>query len=206
MSDRRHLRQQIRHARRQLSQVEQRTAAEQLVSQVARLPHLAQAKAVALYLANDGELDPLPLMHWYWAQGAHVYLPVLHPFCPGHLLFLRYQPNTLMHTNALGIREPKLDIRLIAPKQQLDIIYTPLVAFDDLGNRLGMGGGFYDRTLAYGPIAHGHIAQAHPASGPCSLPHTVGLAHDCQQVAALSIESWDVPLPELLTPTRHFRW
>lgn len=194
MNDRRHLRQQVRHARRQLSLAQQQAAAKQLVNQVMQRPHLAQAQSVALYLANDGELDPLPLIHWYWAQGAQVYLPVLHPFCPGYLLFLRYLPHTPMHTNALGIREPKLDIRLIAPKPQLAIIYTPLVAFDAQGHRLGMGGGFYDRTLA------------NTQNAGQSFPTVVGLAHDCQQVADLPIESWDVPLVELLTPTQHFRW
>ena len=200
MSERRQIRHHIRHARRQLSRSEQSYAAQQLVSQVTALPHLAQANAVALYMANDGELDPQPLINWYWAQGAQVYLPVLHPFCAGHLLFLRYLPDTLMHVNAFGMLEPKLDVRLVVPKQQLDIIYTPLVAFDDQGNRLGMGGGFYDRTLSTGQI------------GACGLsctslaPHPVGLAHDCQQVTTLPVASWDVPLPERLTPTQHFLW
>ena len=200
MSERRQIRQCIRHARRQLSQAEQAQAAQQLVSQVARLPHLAQAKAVALYLANDGELDPVPLINWYWAQGCQVYLPVLHPFCPGHLVFLRYLSDTLMHTNVLGIREPVLDIRLLAPKNAIDIIYTPLVAFDAQGNRLGMGGGFYDRTLCQ--KAGSQTADVHSGTGP----RAVGIAHDCQQVAALPIASWDVPLAELLTPTQYFSW
>ena len=206
MTDRQTLRQSIRHARRQLSQAEQRHAAQQLVSQVARQPHLAQAKAVALYLANDGELDPVPLIHRYWAQGRQVCLPVLHPFSPGQLLFLRYQADTAMHSNVLGIREPVLDIRLLVPKNALDIIYTPLVAFDAQGNRLGMGGGFYDRTLAHTAAGHGAAARSHASSKPTQGPRAVGLAHDCQQVAALPIASWDIPLAELITPTQHFSW
>ncbi|MGO4998699.1 5-formyltetrahydrofolate cyclo-ligase [Oceanisphaera sp. W20_SRM_FM3] len=198
---RQQLRQQVRLTRRQLTSTEQTQAAVQLVSQVANIPQLAQAKAVALYLANDGELDPWPLINWYWSQGCHVYLPVLHPFCQGHLLFLRYQPDTLMHTNALGILEPKLDIRLLAPKNALDIIYTPLVAFDVQGNRLGMGGGFYDRTLCQNADTHsGQHSSQH------SSPRAVGLAHDCQQVAALPIASWDVPLVGVVTPTQYFFW
>ena len=194
---RQQIRQHVRLARRQLTPTEQTQAAEQLVSQVANIPQLAQANAVALYLANDGELDPSPLINWYWSQGCHVYLPVLHPFCQGQLLFLRYQSDTPMHTNALGILEPKLDIRLLAPKNVLDIIYTPLVAFDDQGNRLGMGGGFYDRTLCQ-TAESSHVAP--------SGPRAVGLAHDCQQVHALPIASWDVPLVGVITPTQYFFW
>lgn len=194
---RKQIRQQIRFARRQLNPAEQSRAAKMLVNQIARLPHLAQANKVALYLANDGELDTQPLIHWYWAQGHQVYLPVLHPFCAGYLLFLHYQPNTRMHINPLGILEPVLDIRLLIPKNKLDIIYTPLVAFDASGNRLGMGGGFYDRTLS-----HNLTLTAHAQT----RPRPVGLAYDCQQVPALPIASWDVPLPELITPTQHFCW
>lgn len=187
-----HIRQQIRHARRQLSAAQQHLGAQQIVKQVASSARLAQAKKVALYLANDGELDPQPLIDWYWQQGAQVYLPVLHPFCKGYLLFFRYQAGTPLITNRLGIAEPQLDIRQLLPLQQLDVIYTPLVAFDNLGNRMGMGGGFYDRTLAG------------RKQGP--RPLTVGLAHDCQQLAFVPTESWDIPLVELITPSQHWRW
>ncbi|WP_159287438.1 5-formyltetrahydrofolate cyclo-ligase, partial [Klebsiella pneumoniae] len=103
---------------------------------------------IALYLANDGELNTQPLIEWLWQQGKQVYLPVLHPFAKGHLLFLHYHTHTPMDKNRYGIAEPKLDQRLICPVRELDIIGTPLVAFDQSGQRLGMGGGYYDRTLA----------------------------------------------------------
>ena len=192
MSERQTIRQQIRQARRQLGQTQQQAAAASIVQRVAHTPHLANAGKVALYLANDGELNPHPLIDWYWAKGTQVYLPVLHPFSAGHLLFLRYEPDTSMVENRFGIAEPKLDIRLLAFKSELDIIYTPLVAFDAGGNRIGMGGGFYDRTLA---------AWRHGLG-----PRPVGLAHDCQQLPAIPIDSWDIPLPELITPKQHWRW
>ncbi len=50
-------------------------------------------------------------------------------------------------TNRLNIREPRLDVRDVLPLAKLDVLVTPLVAFDEGGQRLGMGGGFYDRTL-----------------------------------------------------------
>ncbi|GHA11434.1 5-formyltetrahydrofolate cyclo-ligase [Oceanisphaera arctica] len=192
MSERHHIRQQIRLARRQLTTAEQQAASEVIIQHVADASHLARADKVALYLANDGELDPQPLIDWYWSQGTRVYLPVLHHFSPGHLLFLRYDPDTAMTANRFGIPEPRLDIRLLLPKQELDIIYTPLVAFDSTGNRIGMGGGFYDRTLA---------AWRHGLG-----PRPVGLAHNCQQLPAIPTDSWDIPLPELITPDQHWRW
>lgn len=192
MFERKQIRRQVRMARRQLSSSAQCMAARQLVTQVSQAPHLAQADKVALYLAHDGELDTRPLIDWYWAQGTQVFLPVLHPFCAGHLLFLRYQAHTPMIANAFGIAEPKLDIRFLLPQNQLDIIFTPLVAFDSAGNRIGMGGGFYDRTLS---------GWRHGVG-----PRPVGLAHDCQHLPAIPTDHWDIPLPELITPAQHWHF
>lgn len=95
--------------------------------------------------------------------------------------------------NRYGILEPRLNVLDVLPANQLDVICTPLVAFDGSGQRLGMGGGYYDRTLA--PWYQ---------SGNGAKP--VGIAHDCQRVETLPVEAWDVPLPEILTPSRHWQW
>jgi 5-formyltetrahydrofolate cyclo-ligase len=132
---------------------------------------------------------PLPAIHWLWAQQKEVYLPVLHPFTPGHLLFLRYTATSPMTRNRYGIAEPELDMSQVVPHSTLDLICTPLVAFDAGGNRLGMGGGYYDRTLA---CWHEHRLG----------PKPLGIAHDCQQVETVPQEEWDVPLPQIITPSR----
>ena len=87
-----------------------------------------------------------------------------------------------MKQNKYGIFEPHLNVQNVLPLEQLDVIFTPLVAFDKQGNRLGMRGGFYDRTLQ-------HWQQQR------FIP--VGLAHQCQQVDALPVESWDMPLERI---------
>jgi len=155
---------------------------------------ISSANSVALYLSNDGELELQLFIHWCWQNKKEVYLPVVHPFSKGHLLFLKYQSDTSMNISDLGIREPKLDVRLIKHASEMDVILTPLVAFDASGNRLGMGGGFYDRTLAacLQPSKRHNIKP----------PYPIGIAHDCQQVEHLPIEHWDIPLPEIITPTQ----
>ncbi len=97
---------------------------------------------MALFLSFDGELDTQPLIDQLWRAGKRVYLPVLHPFSPGNLLFLHYHPQSQLIVNRLKIREPKLDVRDVLPLAELDVLVTPLVAFDVSGQRLGMGGGF----------------------------------------------------------------
>ena len=182
------IRQNVRLLRRQLSSHQQQDFSQQLQRKLSQHPKLVKAKHVALYLANDGELCPQPFINWCWQQGIKTYLPVLDPINEGHLLFLHYHANSPMQTNKFGIAEPCIQANSAIKTEQLDVIFTPLVAFDHLGNRLGMGGGFYDRTLA----------------NTAKSTAVIGIAHTCQQVEQLPIESWDIPLPEIITPENHY--
>lgn len=192
------IRQQIRLLRQSLTPYQQEDAATQLLTRFSTDKRILAATSIALYLSNDGELNTQLLIEWCWQQGKQVYLPVLHPFTQGNLLFLHYDNRTKLVQNKYGIAEPRLDVSSIIPAQQLDIICTPLVAFDTTGARLGMGGGFYDRTLSHW---HQHHEQHHSVK-----PYPMGLAHNCQLVDSLTSESWDIPLPEIITPSRHFKF
>lgn len=186
-------RQHIREKRNQLHSDVQFQTSMELVTQCAQLSEFQTAQHIALYLSADGELITTPLIEWLWRQGKRTYLPVIHPFSKGHLLFLHYDQHTPMVLNRYSIAEPKLDQTQILPVQQLDLICTPLVGFDSTGHRLGMGGGYYDRTLE-------------PWFKTGRGPKPIGLAHDCQQVEKLPVESWDVPLPKIVTPSRIWDW
>ncbi|EKO3369547.1 5-formyltetrahydrofolate cyclo-ligase [Vibrio fluvialis] len=187
------LRKLVRQQRNQLSSDIQYQASQDLICRFAALPEMQTCHHIALYLSTDGELDTQPLIEWLWSQGKAVYLPVLHPFSAGHLLFLHYQSSTPMTYNKFGILEPKLNQTLVKPVKELDLICTPLVAFDSHGHRLGMGGGYYDRTLA-------HWFKTGEGAQP------MGLAHDCQHVEQLPTEAWDIPLPKIVTPSQIWQW
>ena len=143
------LRQQIRKTRANLTALQQKQAEDSITQQALAFIEERNAQHIALYVSFDGEISTEKLIKTLWAQDKHVYLPVLHPFNPNHLLFLRYLPDTPMLKNKFGIWEPKLNVQNVLPLDELDILFTPLVAFDKQGNRLGMGGGFYDRTLQH---------------------------------------------------------
>ena len=177
------LRQQIRKTRANLTALQQQQAEDSITQQALALIEERNAQHIALYISFDGEISTEKLIKILWMQGKQVYLPVLHPFNPNHLLFLRYLPETPMLKNKFGILEPKLNVQNVLPLKELDILFTPLVAFDKQGNRLGMGGGFYDRTLQNW-------------RNSSFIP--VGLAHQCQQVEQLPTEVWDVPLHQIL--------
>lgn len=189
MNQRKQLRKEIRLRRNSLSLTQQHNAECALTKRLSSHNHIQQAKHIAVYLSNDGELSTENFIDWCWQNNKQVYLPVVHPFSRGNLLFLRYQQETNLVKNIYGILEPKLDVTHVCPLDKLDIICTPLVAFDQTGARLGMGGGFYDRSLA-----HWQQTKLYP----------VGLSHDCQLVEKVPVESWDVALPEIITPSKNY--
>jgi len=179
---RKQLRQMIQAERAKLSPQEQTTASLNIIPKALALINQYQAEHIAFYLPFNHELSPLPLIEKLLSIGKSVYLPVLHPFAKGHLLFLKYDASTALQTHQFGMLQPKLDIRNVQPLDELDMIFTPLLACDSAKNRLGYGGGFYDRTLA--------MASAKTIS--------VGLTHQCQLIEQVPVEPWDMPLNHLI--------
>ena len=181
------LRAQLRARRRALSPKDQQQAAQLLVRQLLKLPQLLRAQHIALYIANDGEIDPQPMAEQLWRMGKHCYLPVLRPDKPRELWFVDYRPEMTLSPNRLGIPEPDFRSAHRLPAHLLDIALMPLVGFDRQGARLGMGGGFYDRSFAF------------KQQKPQGKPYLVGLAHSCQEVDSLASASWDIPLFAIAT-------
>ena len=158
-----------------------------------RQPFFLRAERIAFYLASDGELDPLPLLRSAVAMGKQCLLPVLHPLGHRRLWFARWKPGEPLRPNRYGIPEPA-DRRYTLSGCDLDLVIVPLVAFDQQGNRLGMGGGYYDRTFA-------------PCRNRSRRPLLIGWAHALQEVPELPARPWDIPLDGLVTEQgiRRFR-
>lgn len=186
MSSKARLRLHMRRQRRALSQRQQRHAARQLMQQLHQSARYLAAQHIALYLVNDGEIDTRYLLNDLKRRGKKVYLPCLHPFKHGHLLFVRYRQGSRMTTNRYGIAEPDIRFNRRMPARFLNVVCLPLVAFDSDGNRLGMGGGYYDRSFAF-MVKGGQ------------KPMLIGCAHECQRVEHLPTESWDIPLSAIAT-------
>lgn len=183
------LRRQLRARRRNLSARQQRLAARNLSRQITRLPAYTRLRSVALYWAMDGEIDLAPLMQRLESDGKEVFLPVLQPQRT-ELWFRRWQRGAPLTPNRFGIPEPQRG-KQRAP-WALDWVLLPLVGFDDQGGRLGMGGGFYDRTFA-------------PRQRWIRQPQLIGVAHQCQQVAQIPTDSWDIPLAGVVTDQGWYR-
>ena len=131
-------------------------------------------------------MNTLAAIKQAWGNGQKVYLPVLDPIRKGFLWFVEYKANSRMRNNRFGIPEPDPRFNKRSKPRFLHAIGLPLVAFDATGNRLGMGGGFYDRSFEF-------CRQAG------TKPKLFGLAHCCQQVENLPVESWDIQLKEIIS-------
>ncbi|QSB21652.1 5-formyltetrahydrofolate cyclo-ligase [Pseudomonas sp. 15A4] len=187
------LRRLLRHNRRALSPAEQRQAAKGLYRQLAQNPLFRRARHVSLYLPMDGEIDPRLLLRAAQKRGKTTYLPVLSAWPRTKMVFQRVRPGEKFKPNRFRIPEPRINARRQRKIWTLDLVLMPLVGFDPEGGRLGMGGGFYDRSLAY-------LARRKTWRKPILL----GLAHECQKVAKLAVASWDVPLAGTVTDKRWY--
>ena len=185
------LRQQKREQRRQLSASQQAQHAEQLGTRILQHNTFIDCQRIAAYLANDGEIDPVHIIEQAWNLGKQVYLPVLSAH-ENSLLFARYEANMPMCRNEFGIEEPNSAPEHWLKAEHMDLILVPLVAFDERGNRTGMGGGFYDRSLA-------NTRQQENST------HLIGLAHEIQKTAQLEVQSWDIPLHAIATESDFYK-
>src|SRR3989338_3258944 len=182
------LRRRLRQQRRALGRQAQRKAAHGLHRQLAQHPLFRRARHIALYLPNDGEIDPRPLLRAAQRRGKATYLPVLSPWPRSKMVFQRITAKQRLQKNRFGIDEPRCNRKQQRKVWALDLVLLPLVGFDRHGARLGMGGGFYDRSLAYRALRKNW-----------HKPTLLGLAHECQQVDRLAMASWDVPLQGTVT-------
>ncbi|AKC59828.1 5-formyltetrahydrofolate cyclo-ligase [Blochmannia endosymbiont of Polyrhachis (Hedomyrma) turneri] len=188
------LRNYIRNIRKNLTKKEHIQSSQRITNYIINDYRIQQAQHIGLFISFDGEIQTYPLIKKLLNIGKTIYLPILYPFKkPKILLFSKYTTSTNLILNHFKIYEPELYLKHVIFNQELDILLIPLVAFDRYGNRLGMGGGFYDHTLK----SYSHHSKT----------LLIGLAHDCQKINnRIPKEEWDVPLPEIITPSFHWKW
>jgi 5-formyltetrahydrofolate cyclo-ligase len=182
------LRRRLRTRRNNLSVEERRSAARRLTGNVAGTRLFLTSRRIACYLPNDGEIDTGDIIEHAGRLRKTCYLPVLSRLSHDRLWFARIGADTEFSLNRFGIPEPVVKARELVRAQELDLILMPLVGFDGRGNRLGMGGGFYDRSLEF--LRHRRHWRK---------PHVLGLAYDFQRVNGLAPDPWDIPLQGVVT-------
>lgn len=181
--DRKTLRRELRARRRNLGAPARIAGAQAVAGQLLALPFAPSEGYVAGYWAMDGEIA---LHAWQLGlpKGCVYCLPVLHE--DQRLRFAPWRPGDELAANRFGIPEPQLAESSLLAAEQMSLVVLPLVGFDARGHRLGMGGGWYDRSFAF--------RQRSPAP-----PWLVGAGFETQRVERLDAADWDVALDAVCT-------
>mgnify|MGYP001811658043 CR=1 FL=1 len=155
------------------------TASRQISDALIRSHEFHAAKTLACYLPMQDEVDPSRIIARAGRANKRVFCPVVTR--DGVMAFRELQPDTTLERGPFGIWEP-VGGTTLAPRD-LDLVVTPLVAFDTQQHRIGMGGGYYDRCFAH--LLHRRYWLQ---------PKLMGIAFECQKVEKIQPNPWDIRL------------
>lgn len=180
-----HLRSMHRANRAALSAEIQARNAAALQQQIEAIPAYQSADHIAAYIAIRGEISLTSLIENGASTGKRFYLPVL---AGDAMFFAPWSPEVPLAKKGFGLLEPDVDPASCIEPRELDLVLAPLVVFDRQCNRIGQGGGYYDRTFAHKKLSEGLVS-----------PVLMGVAHDSQREDKLCPQSWDVSLDVVVT-------
>ena len=190
MQDHQQMRQVNRKRRAELKPSQLQQAGEALAERILALDEYRDAQRVAVYFAVNGEISLEAVTEHALSTGKQVYLPNLDQ---ASLRFSPYFHEQKMRINKFRLPEPDVDDAEMLSPDEMDLVLAPLVVFDENRNRIGMGGGFYDRSFAF---------RKDPQ---VTTPVLIGVAHESQKVDEILPESWDVRLDMVVTDRAIYR-
>ena len=182
--DQSQLRQYGRETRASLDELTREFASSVIAKKVVASAWFRRAEYIGCYLSTQDEVNTWEIISRSWQMKKRVFAPI----CKKHfrMQFHEVTPDTDLCLNRYGVFEP-VGSETVTPRM-LDIVIAPVVAFDREHNRIGMGGGYFDRTFSF--LRHRN-AWLHPK--------LVGLAFACQQVEEITPNPWDIRLSGTIT-------
>ena len=185
------LRKEISLKRKNLSKKERLDSEKSLLQLWESIGGSYKKNKVALYWPINGEVATNALISYFFSNGSKCFLPVISNNEENKLIdFALFEEQSRLVKNRFGIPEPNKS--KIIDLNQLDIIFLPCVCFDSRGNRIGMGGGFYDKTLSY-------LSKKEKTK-------LIILAYDFQEVESCFPESHDIKADACLTPNQYLNF
>lgn len=183
----------------ELTPSRRRAASIALAQKLASLPQVRQARTLMAFLSLPTEIDTWPIIRWAWREGKRVAVPRIEPGPAGAgtpiterlMVAVLLAPadvpvagdHPAVRPGALGILDaPEAPV---VPPHEIDVVLAPCQAVDRLGNRLGKGGGFYDRFLADPQLRAARIV----------------IAYHEQVLDQVPTAAWDCPVPMIVTDT-----
>jgi 5-formyltetrahydrofolate cyclo-ligase len=184
------LRERMKLLRHQLTPAEINAKAHIINRRLWNLRGLGRCKRIATYMAVNSEVDCKPIIESAWMRKKEVFLPVLHSM---QMDFFPFFPDTPLFENQFGIAEPAFSPGNLVSARNLDVVLMPLLAFDNSGQRIGMGGGYFDRHLSF---LRNRKVWRHP--------RLIGVAYDFQQVEKIKPMPWDIPMSAVITESKTY--
>ena len=178
----------IKEKRSQLSEKELHLTSKAITERIRSFKFPKELTKIGIYYAVNNEVDVHPLCEILWQENKRVYLPIVEK---KKLLFGEYRDTSNLKNNRFKIPEPIVGLESQISAFELDLIFMPLVAFDPMGNRIGMGGGFYDRTLDNKQL-----------DNDLKKPILVGVAYEFQKQNQIQPNPWDIPLDMIFTESK----
>jgi 5-formyltetrahydrofolate cyclo-ligase len=182
------LRKQLLKARSARNSDDRREAARKIRDALLSMPELQMAGTVAAYYSVGAEPDTRGLVYALWKRGTYVLLPLLKP--DGDLDWASYEGPDSLIPGPRGLQEPQEKPRGPEAIARADVVLVPALAVDHAGNRLGRGGGSFDRALArVGPL----------------IP-VIALLYDAELLGRLPAEPHDTPVRAVVRPDTGITW
>jgi 5-formyltetrahydrofolate cyclo-ligase len=179
------LRSQVLQQRRRLSTEFIHDASRAITNSVISLAEFQQARHIAAYFPFDNEVDTRFILEAAFNAQKKVFIPVLSE--ARTLRFAPYTQQAKLKMNCYGIPEPDCADDKLSGLSEMNLLIIPMTCFDKNCNRIGMGAGYYDRTLA-------QVSSHKPAR--------IGLAYELQHVESTFPQAWDMPMDMVVTEQR----
>lgn len=160
-----------------------RAASRRIAEKVSHLSEFRNARVVMLFLSIPGEVDTLPLARLGWADGKKILAPTACHNCRKMRPIECFKDDEHIFFHTHGLRGPVDNGNCEIPVNQIDLIIVPGLGFDRKCNRLGRGGGFYDRFLATALLR----------------AKTVGVAFSTQIIPEVPVRQNDKPVGKVIT-------
>lgn len=171
-------------ARREMQPDARARSSEIICRRVVRSREFLSSKSIACYLPMGDEVDTLEIFDRSWRANKRIFAPVLHS--RGKMSFREIRPESTLERNSFGVWEPSTGATIGA--RDLDMVIAPTVAFDDNNNRIGMGGGYFDRCFSFLRYRKYWLR-----------PKLIGVAFACQKIEKITPNVWDIRLYSVIT-------